>query len=301
MCGDPFPCPVLTVKGKTIMKCKIKMKDRILPAEGSVSGDTGTCPECSTPGVMLSVVGGYVRAHTVAAEAIPENNPQPGTLVESPVKYGKGLKEPVMDLTDTGLRTGDPRAAAQRRAVEIESATGTGTVKVPRKFEGKGTTKSGKPRMTTKLVDVPATEEHVREALKYWKARHPRTPETHARQAEELASLYRRLEALSKGSEAVDAQMADKAGVLRGPALTRGRATAPRLRDPELPFDQPTDIRRNGQVRKSTTLDQPLGRERFDRTITDVPEPPRKRTPAERRRHRRMVAQLSRQSSGTRS
>jgi hypothetical protein len=81
----------------------------------------------------------------------------------------------------------------------------------------------------------------------------------------------------------------------------RGRDTTPRERDPELSWDEPTDIRQitvgpkgarvvvGTEPRKSSTLDLPLGRERFDRKITDVPEPKRKRTASERRRYRRML------------
>lgn len=83
------------------------------------------------------------------------------------------------------------------------------------------------------------------------------------------------------------ARTEDVAVAHRGPTLVRGRDTAPRLRDPELSWDEPTDLRQNGEVRKSTTFEQPLGRERFDRKITDVPAPKRKRTASERRRYRR--------------
>src|SRR5438477_7222869 len=164
------------------VKCKIKMGDKVAPADGSVVGlpgkETGTCPECGTPGVMLSVVGGYVRAHTVAVVEIAENNPQPATLTEKPAKkVGKGLSESQVDPTDTGVRTGDPRTAERRRKAEVESVTGTGTVKVPRQIEGKGLTKAGKPRMTTRMTEVPATEEHVRECLAYWQNKRIRVDE----------------------------------------------------------------------------------------------------------------------------
>lgn len=76
----------------------------------------------------------------------------------------------------------------------------------------------------------------------------------------------------------------------RGPTLVRGRDTTPRLRNPETPWDEPTDLRRNGEVRKATTFEDPLGRERFDRKITDVPKPKRRRSSSERRRYRREQA-----------
>lgn len=294
------------------MKCKIKMTDKVRPVEGSVvssasGGGTGTCPECETPGVLLSIVGGFVRAHTVSSTELPENNPQPATVVAPSVKHGKGLSEPVTDLVDTGLRIGDPREAAQRRTVEIHGAAGTATVKVPRKVEGSGKTKSGKPRMTTKLVDVPATEENVRESLASWLAKKPRSEAGRKAQNEQVSALTRLLEAIMSaqvvtydtatrqlvaelppvGAQPALGATVDRAASHRGPTLVPGRDTAPRLRDPELPWDEPTDLRRNGEVRKSTTLDQPRGRDRFDRKITTVPEPKHKRTAAERRRYRR--------------
>lgn len=265
-------------------KCRVKMQDKIAPVEGSVKGvegkRTGTCPVCDTPGVMLSIVGEYVRTHTVAATEIAANNPQPPTLIEAPVKYGKGLREPVTDLTDTGLRTGDPLAAERRRTTELHAVNGTGTVKIP--VEGK--TESG--RKATKLTPVPVTEDNVRTALKYWRSRKPRSVKGQQTQRDTVADLYRMLRAMSDGQEAYDGTY-DAASVARGPALVPGRSMTPRQRDPELPWSEPTDLRRNGQVRMSTTVDMPRGRDRFDRAITDVPEPPRKRTASERRRWRR--------------
>lgn len=289
-------------------KCKINMSHKVEPVKGSAAGAegkrTGTCPECSTPGVMLSIVGGFIRAHEVADRPVPQNNPQPPTLVETPVKYGKGLSEPLTGLTDTGVRTGDPRSAEKRRVAEIEGAAGIGTVMVPRKVPGKGTLKSGATRMVTKMTEVPATEDHVREALDYWRKRKitDRTSDdVRKRQAEEVSSLCRRLEGFRQAREDETpnrrphlSASVDTAQAHRGPTLVRGRDTTPRLRDPELPWDESTDLRKDGTVRKSTTLDQPLGRERFDRKITDVPEPKRRRTNAERRRYRRMVAAAGR-------
>lgn len=82
------------------------------------------------------------------------------------------------------------------------------------------------------------------------------------------------------------ARMTDAAQAHRGPTLVKGRDTTPRLRDPGLSWDEPTDLRQNGEVRKSTTFEQPLGRERFDRKITTVVEPKPKRTAAQRNRWR---------------
>lgn len=277
------------------MKCKVKMTDRVRPVPGSVKGvtdtctGTGTCPSCETPGVVLSIVGGFIRAHVVSATETPENNPQPATLVEPPVTYGKGLSEPVTGLTDTGVRIGDPRAAELRRVAEIEGAAGIGVVQVPRKVPGKGKLKSGAPRMTTKMLDVPATEEHVREALDYWRNRRltERTSDAIRRkQVEMVSSLSRRLEAIMRAQEVryntasrtldvvamtpVVEQLPlsasiDAAQGHRGPTLVRGRAmNADTVKAPR---------ERKGDKPVRPTFDGPLGRERFDRKITDVPEP----------------------------
>lgn len=280
------------------VKCKITMGDRVAPVAGSVVGvsgkETGTCPECLTPGVMLSIVGGFVRAHVVADREVPENNPQAPTLVvKSGKKVGTGLSEPMVELTDTGVRVGDPRLAEQRRLVEIEGANGTGMVKVPRKVPGTGVTKSGAPRMTTKLVEVEATEAHVREALEYWKGRTPRTDASRKAQSENVSQLVRRLEAMRRGSAVLDAAMVDACQAHRGPTLVPGRDVAPRLRDPELPFEVATDLRADGSVRKMTTLDQPRGRDRFDRKITDVPEPAPVLSRSQKRNARRKRCQAA--------
>lgn len=279
-------------------KCTVKMTDRLLPVKGSARADgtlgstTGTCPKCATPGVMLSIVGGFVRAHVIADAPVPENNPQAPTLVVKPAKkVGTGLKEPLTDVTDTGARVGDPRTAEKKRALEIDGAYDRGTVKIP--------VKGDKGR--TKLVDAPATEENVRKALAYWKARRPQTPEAHTKQAEMLADLYRRLKALHSTPAVMTAQQEDRAQVHRGPTLVRGADRGTVVR-PDVPFDQVTDVRRNGQPRKRTTNDEPLGRERFDRKITDVPEPAPKRTASQRANYRKkqrrqaMAAKLGKRS-----
>lgn len=315
------------------MKCKIKMTDKLLPVDGSVRGpegkETGTCPECLTPGVMLSIVGGFVRAHTVASEELPENNPQPATLAAGKgKKVGTGLSEPLVTLVDTGVRSGDPRAAETRRHAFIEGAAGIGVVQVPRRVPSGGVTKTGKPRMTSKMTDVPATEEHVREALEFWRKRNVTSDGSRRTQNEMVSSLARRLEGImssqvvrydesSKTVAVVTLPLADQPQMCadvdtaqshRGPTLVRGRDVAPRvrghegegeaakrLRDPRDPAQstlEPTDLRRNGQVRKSTSFEQPLGRERFDRKITDVPEPKPRRTAAARRRYRAQLQAL---------
>lgn len=296
------------------LKCKIRMGDKVAPVDGSVKGvpgkETGTCPECETPGVMLSVVGGFVRAHVIATTEIAANNPQAGTVADKPVKKaGKALTEPVVELTDTGVRVGDPRAAEGRRLIELESAAGRGTVKVPRRGE--------KGRM--KLVDVTASEENVRASLEYWRTLKLRVPKSGdhaalaryqargAAQSEMVSELVRRLEAIlavqeyrydesARAFEIVTVAdlgqhaMVDTAQAHRGPTLVRGGNGTPRRRDPELDWNVSTDLRANGDVRGRSTLDQPLGRERFDKMITTVPEPPRILTRAQKRNRRRKVA-----------
>jgi hypothetical protein len=267
------------------VKCKVKMGDRVAPVEGSVQtsgvgGGTGQCPQCLTPGVQLSIVGGYVRAHVVSSVETAENNPQPATVVEAFAHYGKGLTEPQTAVTDAGVCVGDPRAAEKRRVIVLETAAGTGTVKVPRRVKSGGVTKKGAPRMTTKMVAVAATEEHVREALAYWQnkrvkvGKDGRAVSESARQTRDamIAEMFARLDALYE-APSLSAREQDAAQGHRGPTLVQGRDTTPRLRDPELPWTEPTDLRRDGRVRLATTNEQPRGRERPDRKIITVPEP----------------------------
>lgn len=309
------------------LKCKINMTDKIVPASGSVKGPegktTGTCPDCETPGVMLSIVGSYVRAHTIADSEIPANNPQAPTLVpparshpHGSDKVSTGLSEPQVELTDTGVRTGDPRAAERRRTVELQGASGGGVVKLPRKVDSGAKLKSGAPRMVTKMVEFPATEATVREALEYWRAKVIRAPKEGAspsamdsfrargtQQSAMVSELVRLLEAIMAAQvvhydtatrqltavhvPAFASAMVDTAQAHRGPTLVRGRDTAPRLREPGLSWEESTDLRQDGTVRKTTTLDQPLGRERFDPKITNVAEPARVLSRSQKRAARR--------------
>lgn len=338
--------------------CKITMKNKVRPVKGSATGTernrTGTCPKCQTPGVMLSIVGEYIRAHEIASVPIPKNNPQPVMTVaekrEHPhagKKVSSGLSEPVTLLTDTGVRIGNPREAERVRAAEINGAAGTGSVKVPRKVDSGKKLKSGLPRMVSKLVEVEATEAHVREALDYWRGRKitERTSDAvRKRQVEMVSLLSRQLEAIVSAQVVrcsedgtsyeiltlpVAAQeplraRTDTAQAHRGPTLVRGRDTTPRtreaapaadageaavLRDPHATTLEPTDLRQvtvgpkgartvvGEEPRRHSTLDQPLGRERFDKRITDVPEPPKRRTPAERNRYRK-AQRLARKLAG---
>lgn len=177
------------------MKCKVGFQSKIEPVPGSIVVDasgvsTGTCPACLTPGVVLALVGGFIRNHTVSDVALPENNPQPATLTEAPVRHGKFFSEPVLDVADSGSRMGDPRAAAQRRTADIQGAHRQGTVMVP--------VKGDKGR--AKLTEVPATEENVRKALDYARTRKPRSEAGRLRQNEMVSSLVRRLEAMRQST-----------------------------------------------------------------------------------------------------
>lgn len=318
------------------LKCKINMTDKILPAPGSVKGPegktTGTCPDCDTPGVMLSIVGGFVRAHTVADSEIPANNPQAPTLIaparshpHGSDKVSTGLSEPQVELTDTGVREGDPRAAEKRRTIELHGAAGTGTVKLPRKVDSGAKLKSGAPRMVTKMVEFPATEATVREALEYWRTKVIRAPKEDAspsamdsfrargtQQSAMVSELVRLLEAIMAAqvvrydtatrqltavhTPAFASAMVDTAQAHRGPTLVRGRDTPPRLREHGLSWEESTDLRQDGSVRKTSTLDQPLGRERFDRTITFVPEPAPVLSRSQKRAARRKTCRATHQA-----
>lgn len=76
----------------TKIDCTVLMKHRIKPVPGTVTGpegkETGQCPTCDTPGIHLSVVGGFIRKHTVADKPVPENNPTPRAVTVAAVKAG---------------------------------------------------------------------------------------------------------------------------------------------------------------------------------------------------------------------
>lgn len=265
------------------MKCTVKMGDKRAPVPGTVEGPegkrTGTCPECDTPGVMLSIVGGYVRAHTVASAPLPENNPQAATVVDSGVrkdrttgrvlKVGTGLREPATALVDTGVRAGDPHAAEARRVVDLNGAQHTGTVKIPVKSGGKG---------RAKLTEVPATEANVRACLAYWKGRTVRTDASRKRQSDMVSMLVAWLEAMRKGRGVLKAKAVDTASVHRGPTLVRGKA---------MDADKVTGPRERGNKPVRPLFEGPLGRERADRRIIHVPEPAPALSRSQKRNERR--------------
>lgn len=303
------PTRVLNSEKPKLPKCSVTMKDKVKPVPCSVNGPerdrTGTCPVCNTPGVALSVVGEYIRVHVIAQDMIPANNPQPATLVAEPAlsdhphtsnKRGKALTEHRAEMTDSGLRVGSPRDTDKRRGHTMDGAYGRGTVKVPVTVPPK----NGKGKGRTKLEDAPATEDNVRAALAYWKARKPRTPEAHKRQTDMIAEMYRRLDGMRQAPGTYRAGKTDRAGANRGPALIPGRHETPRTRSPKKPWTEPTDLRRNGEVRKVTSLEQPRGHDRFDPSILTVPEPEPELSRSQKRRNRRKrtrtryVAQLIR-------
>lgn len=294
------------------VKCKIKMGDKCLPVPGSVQGaegkESGTCPECQTPGVVLSIVGGYVRAHTVApGEMLPENNPQPATLVEAPVKrQGKALSEPQVDNVSHTGEPGDPKAAMERRTVEIQGATESGTVMIPVKSGGKG---------RAKLTAVVATEANVRACLAYWVAKKPRKGQTVVpRQSETVSALTRRLEAMRAASvvvhapldaavttgvdvrqDAVHTSMGASASpeghtrhVLTGPALVKGPNMAPVQKVWRNPA---TGERETAAARLDGALT-----ERLDKTVADA-RPTARFTASQRSNYRRKQRRLAQQRS----
>lgn len=282
--------------------CKIKMGDKVLPVPGTAQGEPhkaiGTCPECQTPGVVLSVVGGYIRKHTVASEAIPENNPQAGTLTEASVKYGKFLSEPQVDNVDHAGQAGDPSAALKRRTTDIEGAHGAGTVKVPVKGD------KGRARLTV----VPATEANVRKALDYWRGKRPRTGrDTVPRQAEMVSTLVRQLEAMRQASVPVHApvdapvtMVVDTARqaapahlgaavspegytlhTLPGPALVQG----PNMSGDPAKRKHWTNPATGEREPAAAYLDGALA-ERLDKTVAD-PKPTARRSASQRSNYRR--------------
>lgn len=280
------PTRILGTETPKRPKCKITMRNKVKPTPGSINGPerdrTGTCPECDTPGVALSIVGEYIRTHEIADTPIPANNPQPATLTAEPAKKtGKALTEHRADMTDSGLRIGAPRDTDKQRGYTIDGTYQRGTIKIPVKG----------PNGRTKLQDAPATETNVRAALAYWKTRRPRTPEAHKRQTDMIAEMYRRLDGMRQEPDTYRAGKTDKAGANRGPALIPGRHETPRTRSPKLPWTQPTDLHPNGDVRKVTSLEHPRGHDRFDPAILAVPEPEPKPSKAWKRRQRRNRAQ----------
>lgn len=99
---------------------------------------------------------------------------------------------------------------------------------------------------------------------------------------------------ISAGLAAVPhAARTDAAQAHRGPTLVKGRDTVPRLREDGLSWDEGTDLRQDGTVRKTSTLDAPLGRERFDRKITFVPEPAPVLSRSQKRARRRKACRTA--------
>lgn len=188
------------------------------------------------------------------------------------------LSESAFLPVDTGSQMGDPNAAVKRRLAEIDGAFERGTVKVPRKGD-KG---------RTKLTEVPATEDNVREALAYWETRKPRTAESRAKQTEMVALLRRRLTGILDGPESMEAPEAGAAvgqrdhGSIDGVALVRGRSMKP---------VQP----QRGWAAKSGTNYGPLGREQMDSELAPKKDKGRF-TPTQRRAWRRKQERLRAQA-----
>jgi len=212
--------------------------------------DTGRCPECGT---QARVTGkGFMGAHSVLNQGTPASP----ALVESNV-----------DPADMGARVGDPEAAGQRRLIEIDGAFGRGTVEV--KALDSETGKS-------KMVAVPATEENLRKALAYWVAKRPRKQEAKDTQSKMILDLNRQIKAAIKGPDALRASWSPE-----GKAVSRiaGRTDKPTsqalpgialVAGKDMTGAVPKD-RPEGTKPVGNTMSGPIGRERSDRTITDVP------------------------------
>lgn len=174
-------------------------------------------------------------------------------------RYGKGLKEPRPDVTDTGSRIGDPEYAAKRRADGIDGAYERGTVKIKiRGADGK---------MPRKATEVPATLANLRVALEQARKGAPKKPESIKAKAELCASLLRRIRAAEAGTEALAAPKAGAAigqrdhGMIDGIALVKGR---------DMTNVKPVGRGKNDQPRNGTMAGN-LGAERNDRIAVHGP------------------------------
>jgi hypothetical protein len=274
----------------------LTVKLKIAPVDGSVrehvagelkgetikSADrTGSCPECGAH-VPLSAKG-FVTAHQARGVSVPASS---------------ALTETQLPAADTGSHVGDPRSAAQRRTVEIDGAYEHGTVQIP--------VKGKKGRM--RLDDVPATLDNVRTSLEYWRTRkivHPGPTATRERidrynarctaQSENVSTLTRRLDAMRKGAEAMEAAQSPEglttahpvptvtgkpgltvAGMSPGPALVKGRSEKPMagavtVRQTGDEYVRPAPAEDNRNPLLGGTMDAPAGRERMDKESSTVP------------------------------
>lgn len=186
-------------------------------------------------------------------------------------KVGKYMSESQLDVAASGSQIGDPREGAARRLADVDGAFARGTVKVPRKGE------SGR----TKLTEVEATAEHVREALDYWKGRKPRTDASRSKQSAMVSELTRRYAAMTSGPSVMTADVSPEGftqHMLPGPAIVQGPNMAPERktwRNPETGLLEPAAARLDGSLT-----------ERLDRTVAD-PRPRARFTPSQRKNWRR--------------
>ncbi len=245
----------------------------------------GECPECRA---LVPLSGkGYVTAHESG------NTPTPASAQ---------LSERAVTPTDTGAQSGDPYAALQRRTVDLDGAFEAGEVAVPRTVPGD----DGKPKKI--MLDVPATPEHVEEALAYWKGRRPRSAASKATQSRMVSELVRRRDAMRKGAVVVHADvdapvttdvataprpvnasmgaacspegpvrkegrgmLPTGAPVVKGRAITpfAGEVTVRQVGDPYERPETPADPR-TGYDGRAGTMAGPLGRDRLDKQAATV-------------------------------
>lgn len=255
----------------------------VMPVQGSIRPltdgvrDSGTCPLCGAH-VPLSQSKGAIGSHTVRAQ---------------PVGASKTLRESRMDVTDTGSRTGAPEASHKHRLTEIDGAYERGTVQIP--VPGK----NGR----TKLEDAEPTEDNVRAALDYWKARKPRKPEAIKAQTTMVSTLTRRLEAIRKGTTGLHAPTAGAAigardhGRTNGSALIKGHPLTPmagpvtvrHISDPTPQHPTITDgvdTREGFKASAGTMYDTAEGTVRPDPEAVTIPTTPANRKPLTRTQRR---------------
>lgn len=117
----------------TKIYCTVRMADKVKPIPCTVNGpdgqQTGNCPECQTPGVHLSIVGGYVRKHVISDEMLPENNPTPRAVTIPAVKAGDtGPAACTLPGSDEPIKAKHkitPAAGSVRQAIAGEFKGGT--------------------------------------------------------------------------------------------------------------------------------------------------------------------------------
>lgn len=208
-------------------------------------------------------------------------------------KVGTGLSEPRTDNVDTGNFHGDPEHRERLRAVEIMGAHGTGTVLIK--------VKGDDGRMGKKPVEVPATVENLKEAVRQAKLGKPSLPASvaaKARKVEELTHWLKAAQAAAVrgvwGSEAPQVRPEDSGSqrarrtaqavardvrVVQTAAVSAGVAKGGRdagsvdgvalVRGRSMAPVEPPRVNARGGATNAAGWSGPLGRERADRAAVD--------------------------------